>query len=383
MGVIRGSDLMPDVPEFIQAIIAQAVSDAVAKAVAEVQRQAPPKPADPRTMPQLWRDFLPTVTNENTRANYESARKKGDVPFPHGGKWLRLNELTHAELSKKLLRDWLDHLKTVKNRHGKPFQKTSLDHTRKSWQAMLSYYVRRDELPSDPFRGMRMLAKRGEGRRVGALTEAQEAELLSRARPMCAAILRVAGSSGGLRNTEARTLRKVQADLAAKTAWVVRKGGKVTTFTLADEAVEIIRAWSQVSRSEYVFANPRDPEGGPVSRQTLEAWVRDARGGMKLQGGEDPVPHHWRHTFANRMLAKGAPTRHVAEQMGHADDSQMQIYGKMRGDAEEAFRELQNMTVAEAKRARRAEYLCPTCSKPYPDIRQAAACYDKHQRAAK
>jgi integrase/recombinase XerD len=344
-------------------------------------------PRPERTMRELWEEFLPTVTVEQTRRNYGSARKKGEIVFRHRDQTVALGELTPSQLTRSLLWDWLACLRTALTKKGKPLAPASIDAARKAWQSMLRHYVLRDELLSNPFAKLKFETRPGEGKRRGYFTEAQLEEFLLHCRPMLAAMCRVIARAGGLRNTEVRTLRKDQIDFEAKCAWVRRKGGKITSFLLTDDVVEVLHTWCKASRGEFVFANPNSTTGKPLSSQTFDDWFRQARRTWgKTLNGELPVPHHLRHTYATHMLAKGAPAHHVAEQMGHADTSQLPTYADLsRPDLRDAYLATANMSVADARRSpARLEHRCPDCQKLYGDIRDAAACFDGHrQRATK
>lgn len=369
-----------DLPEHFQAILASAVKaaaeEAVKAALAQVRQGPPP---DPRTMGELWSDYLPTLTNEQSRRNAESARKKGYATFRHLGQSVRLLDLTYSQLTKQLLRDWITYVRNIGLKPG------TVDHARKAWQSMLAYYVKREEFPSNPFSGIEFELKPGEGQRLGYFTEAELEDFLPHCTDIVAAMARTMARAGGLRLTECLTLRKDQIDYVTKKGWCRRKGGKITTFLVPDDVLELLRKWSEVSRGPYIFANPNDVKGRPYSPQTFhDMFNRAARSwGKRLHGGEKPVPHHLRHTYAVHMLEKGAPEVHVSQQLGHASAAELARYGKLRGASEETYREKANMSVAQAKRPKRAEYACPACSKTYPTIQGAAACDSRHARSAK
>ena len=73
--------------------------------------------------------------------------------------------------------------------------------------------------------------------------------------------------------------------------------------------------------SGRLFVNPR---GGPLSRQSLWAIVRQAAAKAGLR--RNVSPHVLRHSFASHLLEGGADLRSVQTMLGHADIATTQIY---------------------------------------------------------
>lgn len=362
-------------------LVARLTAEITAQVVARMRGEEPPVTA--RTFAEMWDEFLPTVKNKNTAQNARSARSKFDLKFRFQGKTVTLAGAKAAELTKPFLRAWLDALGAWKTRTGEPLKPGSIDVIRSNAQACLAFFVEREELAHQPFAGIPFQQSReGAPGRLGYFTEEQLAEYRSHCHPTLWDVLWTSSRCGGLRVQEALSLTKDQIDFEKGELWVRRKGGRITTAIIPSDILEMLRHRVATAPGDYVFPNPRDPSGGPLSRFTLGGWNRRARKkwGKRLMG-ELPVPHHARHTKAVHDLEKGAPETHVADQLGHTTTAQLKRYGKLRGASKETYRDLADMTVAEAKRARRAGFACPQCLKQYPDIRQAADCYDSHTRS--
>jgi integrase len=377
---VTAPDDDPAIAALVAALTAKVTAQVRAELAAERKPQA--KPPVGRTFAELWDEYFPTIRNKNTRSNAESARRKFDLKFRFQGKTVTLAGARTEELTKAFLRAWVDALCTLKTRAGEALKPGSVDVIRAAAQSCLALFVEREELTHQPFAGIPFLQSReGSPGRLGYFTEEQLAEYKAHCHPTLWDVLWTSSRCGGLRVQEALGLTKDQINFETREMWIRRKGGRVTTAVIPSDVLEMLRRRVEAAPGDYVFPNPRDPRGGPLSRFTLNGWNRRAREkwGVKLLG-EKPVPHHARHTKAVHDLEKGAPETHVADQLGWTSTVQLKRYGKLRGASKETYRDLADMTVAEAKRARRAGFACPQCLKQYPDIREAADCYDRHRR---
>jgi integrase len=91
----------------------------------------------------------------------------------------------------------------------------------------------------------------------------------------------------------------------------VQKTRRVLIIPLNDAAYGVLEAWSAMRKGPYVFFN-----------QMTSDRFRDLKAGFKLackQAGLEGVTWHTlRHTFASRLLAKGADIVTVKELLGHS-----------------------------------------------------------------
>lgn len=92
---------------------------------------------------------------------------------------------------------------------------------------------------------------------------------------------------------------------------LVQKTRRVLTIPLNDAAYGVVDAWDAIRKGPYVFYN-----------QMTGDRFRDLKAGFKLackQAGLGGVTWHTlRHTFASRVLAKGADIITVKELLGHS-----------------------------------------------------------------
>jgi integrase len=91
----------------------------------------------------------------------------------------------------------------------------------------------------------------------------------------------------------------------------VQKTRRVLIIPLNDAACDVLEAWNAMRKGPYVFFN-----------QMTGDRFRDLKAGFKLackQAGLEGVTWHTlRHTFASRLLAKGADIVTVKELLGHS-----------------------------------------------------------------
>ncbi len=132
--------------------------------------------------------------------------------------------------------------------------------------------------------------------------------------------------SGGLRVSEAATLRLEHLNLEEGVIRVEGKGGKERVVPLTNEAQKFIRLYlaegrPQLARrgSQEVFVNAR---GEGISRKGIWKNFKAAL----LKAGLEGKVHTLRHSFATHLLAGGADLRSVQELLGHSSIATTQIY---------------------------------------------------------
>lgn len=127
----------------------------------------------------------------------------------------------------------------------------------------------------------------------------------------------------GMRLSEALTLTEDRVNLAERTARVVGKGSKERVLPLLTRAVDALSpivTLTMVDRRRQ----PGDPLLGLSVRQAQRMLHRlYERAGITR--ALRPA-HVLRHTFATRLLEKGADLRSVQELLGHASVATTQIY---------------------------------------------------------
>jgi len=158
-----------------------------------------------------------------------------------------------------------------------------------------------------------------------AVDEALEAELpawrLARDRLMLEILY-----GGGLRVSEAASLRWGDLDPAGMVVRVVGKGNKERLCPLGEGAREALQAFVALAKPPRDPASPLLPNGrgGPLGARSMQRILKTylARAGLPA----DLTPHKLRHSYATHLLNEGADLRIVQELLGHASLSTTQIY---------------------------------------------------------
>jgi integrase/recombinase XerD len=133
----------------------------------------------------------------------------------------------------------------------------------------------------------------------------------------------------GMRASECLDVKLEDVNLTAGYLVCTGKGRKQRLVPVGAEAVQWVRRylrevrplWTRRRDSGRLFVNPR---GGPLSRQSLWAIVRQAAARAGVRGRVSP--HMLRHSFASHLLEGGADLRSVQAMLGHADIATTQIY---------------------------------------------------------
>jgi integrase/recombinase XerD len=133
----------------------------------------------------------------------------------------------------------------------------------------------------------------------------------------------------GMRASECLDVKLEDVNLSAGYLVCTGKGRKQRLVPVGAEAVQWVRRylrevrplWTRRRDSGRLFVNPR---GGPLSRQSLWAIVRQAAARAGVRGRVSP--HMLRHSFASHLLEGGADLRSVQAMLGHADIATTQIY---------------------------------------------------------
>ena len=144
----------------------------------------------------------------------------------------------------------------------------------------------------------------------------------------------------GVRVSELVALNRDDLDMQDRTLRVRGKGGLPRTVPVGDHAVGAARHYFMLLEPDPRFASVLDP-----SRRTSTAPLFINRNGGRLSArsirrnfdkylrlaGMDPSisPPTLRHSFAARLLGRGADLQCVKERMGHASTSTTQMYTQL------------------------------------------------------
>lgn len=129
----------------------------------------------------------------------------------------------------------------------------------------------------------------------------------------------------GLRVSELCKLDVQDLDLAARTAMVrAGKGDKDRCVPVPARLVALLEEWQGRGKKRAagpVFASPR---GGRLASRTVQ--LRLAALGKRAGLPRRLKPHTLRHTFATRLLERGASIREVQELLGHSSVATTEVY---------------------------------------------------------
>jgi integrase/recombinase XerC len=136
------------------------------------------------------------------------------------------------------------------------------------------------------------------------------------------------GLQSGLRVSELCDLRIEDLDMGQATLLVVQgKGGKDRMLPVGTKLLEVLRAWIAGRRDGLVFPSPR---GGRLSERTIQLRL-GALGKLAILP-RALKPHTLRHTFATRLLERGANIREAQELLGHESVATTEIYAHVAPD---------------------------------------------------
>lgn len=353
---MSGDTVNDGYPPDLQAIIARAVSEGVAKVLA-AQRAAPAAPEE-RPLSWYWDTWYPTVSSSGRGPNIRTHREYAlELEFQRGGQPVRLRDLTPSQCTGVVLEAWRAKLRETVGKGGRLLAPDYRDQIRLSLQACLTYHLEAGSLTGrHPLKGLpREKGWKGR-RRLGYPTR----DFLERFRPYCRPILAdmllLSFEAGGMRRGEMVFLLKSEYDRATGTLNLQadrNKNDEPRVIVLTSEAIAVVERWSAAPTSpgEYVFGHPLHRDGRHVPESTLWGWLDEARSlarkdGMTVELAGDPFCiHHARHGFTMRMQGR-APESWTADQLGHSSTEMIhQRYGRLRGEeAREQFRAMAERT---------------------------------------
>ena len=154
----------------------------------------------------------------------------------------------------------------------------------------------------------------------------------------------------GMRISELSNLKFENLDLAHDEIKVFGKGSKERIVLVSHRAKDILETYIKTVRpliskdkdlsnpnsNDYVFVNNT---GFRLQPQSVRIAINDVC--KKIQLPKNVTPHVFRHSFATKLLEKGADLRVVQELLGHASISNTQIYTHV---TTERMREVYNST---------------------------------------
>ena len=241
----------------------------------------------------------------NQRAFMTSKRYLLDVVAGYFGT-LRLSQITYLDLE-----TYRNRRKATPARGNKPRTDASVNREMALLSHMLGKGVEWGMLETSPFKKGKRLMFKENNHRLRFLSEPEIEALLKACTPHLRPIIETALLSG-MRRGELLSLKWEQ----------IRNGFIYLTETKSGKArqipinVRLAEVFKEVRRknhlkSEYVFCDSQGRRFYEVKRSFTSACRR--------AGVEDFRFHDLRHTFASRLVMRGASLRAVQELLGHAD----------------------------------------------------------------
>lgn len=305
------------------------------------ERRAAKRAPKERPLFQLWDEWIPTLKAGSSIARSRPGMRRFlEQAFAVRGEEVRLGDLLPSQVDLLVFEAWQRALAAENTGLGRPPSDGYLDTVQMAVSACLSFHVKTGELVRNPFRGLPRLP--GRAKRRQGHPNPDEMERVCAALPALQAAILFVEYRTLQRVTSIRCLKKHHVDWVRRDIMPVVKGGKQIRVPCPDDALEVIRKFAETSRSEYVFANPRDPKGRPLPYTTYHHAIERAREALGLNpAGEAFTSHHARHAGA-KELARRKPISFVQHQLGHGDLRTTSIYLGMSEELTDELREALN-----------------------------------------
>jgi integrase/recombinase XerC len=131
---------------------------------------------------------------------------------------------------------------------------------------------------------------------------------------------------GGLRISEALSLRCADFRSGRDTIVVTGKGGKQRMVPLLSQVQKLVADYLVLCPFDMPADGPLfvGAKGGALSARIIQLAMARLRGALGLP--DTATPHALRHSFATHLLARGGDLRAIQELLGHASLSTTQIY---------------------------------------------------------
>lgn len=133
--------------------------------------------------------------------------------------------------------------------------------------------------------------------------------------------------SSGCRVSEMSKLNIEDVNLEKRTAEVIGKGKKIRHIHFSEECALVLEDYLRTrsgNSNEPLFMNK-------FSQRLLVGGIQQVlkKAGIKAELNQSFHPHCCRHTFATRMLARGADLQFIADEMGHSDLNTTRVYARI------------------------------------------------------
>ncbi|MGE4219794.1 MAG: tyrosine recombinase XerC [Alphaproteobacteria bacterium] len=137
----------------------------------------------------------------------------------------------------------------------------------------------------------------------------------------------------GLRISEALSLTRAEAPLAADSLTITGKGRKQRMVPVLPAVRDALAAYIAACPYPLEPDRPlfRGARGGPLSPRIVQMQMQRLRGWLGLP--DTATPHALRHSFATHLLGAGGDLRAIQELLGHASLSTTQRYTEVDAEA--------------------------------------------------
>jgi integrase len=335
-----------------------------------------PQAAPARTVAELWDAYaahFPPGLGKGKTPEYLPVHRRffTTFEFEFEGKRITLGDQPWTALTPQMGHAWWSELREqTRKMKGKiePVSAGYCNRIRTTGSGMFTWHIEQaeradsrvraskatDNVTENPIHRWPRAGKEELGKRMaGFADEDQFADFLRHAHPTLAEMMTLSVWCGGMRKDEVRMMRFQFINWADKSItlpdWFV-KNKVARTFPVTDACMEILERRKKTRRSEFVFASPNSASGEAVAESTMDDWVQTARlnWGYKLNGDEDVVFHHCRHTFAKWSLLLGDQPTVVMEFGGWLSYDVFKGYAKANAAMVEQSRANKNRTIREA-----------------------------------
>lgn len=308
--------------------------------------EAPPVP----TLRELWDQWEPWAARSISSWATCLVIKKAllNTPFPlDTGEVTSLGETPWNKASRHVANKYRGAREAMPNRRGGLISPTTVNRELDTLQSMLNYHLKiKGSIDHNPILGWSRTDEAPYARQT-SLTPDQVEKFLEGAHPMFQDIARVAYRCVGMRNSEARLLRKAEVDwdrAVINLPAARNKSRRARVVPIPDDVLPILRRHADVSRGVYVFVMYTDPKRERcIGKTTFHYWLEAARKASGIVGfnGEKIVMHTMRHSAVTELTSKGAPERYIKAAAGMCDKT-FRRYSQFNPDQQDILREFQN-----------------------------------------
>lgn len=303
-------------------------------------RRGPLQAKPERLVADLWQEWFDQLVPSSAFAMAaRSHRRFLDLPFTFQGEQVTVAAQTPSSCTPALLQAWRKKLGTLTAQgKGTPYSPATLDQIRMCLQTAFSYHVKVGALARNPYQGIER--ERGRDRRRQGYYTPDEVSRLAAAMPSIHGFLFRHLFLSCCRRDSLRLLKKHQIAWETAEVVVLLKGGRKERVPIPLVMLEELRHLVALAPGEYVYPNPRDPQGGPIPKSSLQKRVKEAGKTTGIQTPEGHMLHLARHGGAIDMLDHGADITDVKAQLCHRNIATTARYLEMRERMRGRLREI-------------------------------------------